>query len=80
MEALDLHPTKRLEFHDLELFPAVAETGSLRKAVIGLRTGQPSVSRRVRKLADALGVSLFERWFGDILDEIFGPKAGDKRK
>ncbi|MBA4783523.1 MAG: LysR family transcriptional regulator [Rhizobiales bacterium] len=56
-----LHPAKRFEIRDLELFLAVAETGSFRKAAIGLRTGQPSVSRRIRKLEDVLGVSLFER-------------------
>jgi len=61
MGAQDLHPAKRLEIRDLELFLVVAETGSFRKAAIGLRTGQPSVSRRVRKIEDALGVSLFER-------------------
>jgi DNA-binding transcriptional LysR family regulator len=40
---------------------AVAETGSFRRAAIRLRIGQPAVTRRIQKLEDATGVSLFER-------------------
>ena len=40
---------------------AVAEAGSFRKASALLNVGQSAVSRRVQKLEDALGVSLFER-------------------
>ncbi|MBO6675608.1 MAG: LysR family transcriptional regulator [Rhizobiales bacterium] len=46
---------------DLEVLLAVAETGSFHRAAAQLRLGQSAVSRRVRKLEDLLGVSLFER-------------------
>lgn len=52
---------KGLNVTDLETLLAVAETGSFRRAAIRLGVGQPSVSRRVRRLEDALGLSLFER-------------------
>lgn len=39
----------------------VAEAGSFRKATAQLDIGQSAVTRRVQKLEDALGVSLFER-------------------
>lgn len=48
-------------FRDLEIFSAVAETGSFRRAASRLGVGQPSVSRRIARLEDQIGVSLFER-------------------
>ena len=51
----------RLEVQDLIVLLAVAETGSFRRAAIRLRIGQPAVTRRIQKLEDATGVSLFER-------------------
>ena len=39
----------------------VAEAGSFRKAANGMRLGQSAVSRRVQRLEDVLGVSMFER-------------------
>jgi len=50
-----------LSIKDLDTLLAVAETGSFRKAAIQLNIGQPSVSRRIRRLEDNLGLSLFER-------------------
>jgi|AntRauTorcE11898_2_1112593.scaffolds.fasta_scaffold00348_20 molybdate transport repressor ModE-like protein len=52
---------KRLEVQDFEVLLAVAETGSFRKASAVLGIGQSAVTRRVQKLEDVLGVSLFER-------------------
>lgn len=52
---------KRLDIIDLETLLAVAETGSFRKACQVLGIGQPAVSRRIQRLEEALGVSLFER-------------------
>ncbi len=46
---------------DLRAVAAVAETGSFRRAASALTVGQSAVSRRVAKLEDELGVSLFER-------------------
>lgn len=51
----------RLEVHDLLLLLAAAETGSFRKAGTRLGIGQPGVTRRLQKLEDETGVSLFER-------------------
>ncbi|WP_306119157.1 MULTISPECIES: LysR family transcriptional regulator [unclassified Roseitalea] len=52
---------ERLEFQDLKVLLAVAEIGSFRQSALHLNLGQSAVSRRVQKLENALGVSLFER-------------------
>jgi DNA-binding transcriptional LysR family regulator len=51
----------RLMIHDLKVVLAVSQAGGIRKASIDLGIGQPAVTRRVQKLEDALGVSLFDR-------------------
>ncbi len=51
----------QIRFQDLKATVVVAETGSFRKAATRLRVGQPALSRRIRKLEDAMGLSLFER-------------------
>ncbi|WP_299404786.1 LysR family transcriptional regulator [uncultured Roseobacter sp.] len=50
-----------IETQHLTYFLSVAETGSFRKAASRLNVGQPAVSRRIQRLEDILGVSLFER-------------------
>ena len=57
----DLNVLNQLRFLDLKATVAVAETGSFRKAAARLQVGQPALSRRIRRLEDALGLSLFER-------------------
>lgn len=52
---------QHLEVYDVETVLAVAETGSFRKAGHLLGVGQSTVTRRIRKVEDALGVSVFER-------------------
>lgn len=52
---------QRIELNDVETVLAVAEAGSFRKAANVLGIGQSAVTRRVRKLEDVLGVSMFER-------------------
>lgn len=54
-------PSPSLEVRDLEVLLAVAEAGSFHKASLHLHTRQSAVTRRVQKLENALGVSLFER-------------------
>lgn len=49
------------DFLDLEAFLAVKETGSFHQASERLHLSQSSVTRRIRKLEDALGTILFER-------------------
>ena len=50
-----------LELQSLETLLSVAETGSFRKAACQIGVGQSAISRRVQRLEDVLGVSLFER-------------------
>ncbi|MEM1381819.1 MAG: LysR family transcriptional regulator [Pseudomonadota bacterium] len=54
-------PTRSLEIFDLDVFLCVAELASFRKASRFLNIGQSAVSRRIQKLEDTIGVSLFER-------------------
>lgn len=50
-----------IDLRNLRHFVAAAENGSFRRAANVLHMQQSSVSRAVRQLEDALGVSLFER-------------------
>ncbi|MEM7667355.1 MAG: LysR family transcriptional regulator [Pseudomonadota bacterium] len=52
---------RRIDTRDLEVLLTVAETGSFRRAGQQLRLGQSAVSRRIQKMEELLGVSLFER-------------------
>lgn len=54
------------DFLDLEAFLAVKDTGSFHLASERLNMSQSSVTRRVRKLEDALGTLLFERTTRDV--------------
>lgn len=50
-----------LRWDDLQLFLAVHEQGSLSAAARMLKLGQPTLSRRVAELEEAVGEALFER-------------------
>lgn len=52
---------QRLSVLDLNAIATVAETGSFRKSALRLGIGQPAISRRVARVEDMIGVSLFER-------------------
>lgn len=52
---------RRISFFDITVVLVVAEVGSFRKAGIALQMGQSAVSRRLQKIEDDIGVSLFER-------------------
>ncbi len=54
------------DFLDLEAFLAVKETASFHAASERLNMSQSSVTRRVRKLEEALGTALFERTTRDV--------------
>ena len=50
-----------MQWDDLRVFLAVAQTGSLRRAARALHLGQPTVVRHLRQLEQALRARLFER-------------------
>ncbi len=52
---------RRLKLHDLHVFIAVAELGSMRKAAERLAVSQPSVSKAIADIEHVLGIRLFER-------------------
>lgn len=49
------------DFTDLSTFLAVAELGSFQRAAESLHLSQSAVTRRIQKLEESLGVTLFER-------------------
>lgn len=51
----------RIRMRHLRCFRTVAQLGSVTRAAEALGTVQPSVSRTIRELEEALGVALFER-------------------
>jgi LysR family nitrogen assimilation transcriptional regulator len=50
-----------LELRQIQVFAAVAETGSLSKAALSLAITQPMITRHIRSLEQELGVELFYR-------------------
>ncbi len=54
-------PARSLDWSMISVFLAVAETGSLSAAARRLGTSQPTVSRQVRDIEDALGATVFVR-------------------
>lgn len=64
MVAGALEGARFLEIYDFDVMLTVAELGSFRKAALQLSIGQSAVSRRIQKIENALGVSLFERHVG----------------
>ena len=55
-----------IPWDDVQLFLAVAETGSLSSAAKRLQVGQPTVSRRLAQLEYLLGYTLFRREAGGV--------------
>ncbi|WP_371229556.1 LysR family transcriptional regulator [Roseovarius sp. 2305UL8-3] len=49
------------DFTDIEAFLEVSETGSFQRAAHHLNMSQPTLTRRIRKLEQAIGTELFER-------------------
>jgi DNA-binding transcriptional LysR family regulator len=52
---------RRLKLHDLHVFIAVAELGSMRKAADRLALSQPSISKAIADIERVLGIRLFDR-------------------
>ena len=55
-----------LRWDDVKLFVTVVEQGSLSGAARLLRLGQPTLSRRIGELEEAIGENLFERGSGGV--------------
>jgi DNA-binding transcriptional LysR family regulator len=53
-----------ISWDDMRIFLAVAETGSVSGAARRLRLGQPTISRRLAEMEQALGARLFARGVG----------------
>ena len=54
-------PLQSLDWSMVEVFLAVAETGSLSGAARAMGSSQPTVGRQVREIEDRLGATLFQR-------------------
>jgi DNA-binding transcriptional LysR family regulator len=52
---------RRMRLHDLHVFIAVVQAGSMNKAARQLNTGQPAISRSIAELEQTLGVPLLDR-------------------
>jgi DNA-binding transcriptional LysR family regulator len=52
---------RRMKLQDLHVLMTVVQAGSMRKAAAHLNTTQPSVSRAIAELEDAVGVPLLDR-------------------
>ncbi len=50
-----------INYHHLFYFKTIAEEGSVSKAALKLRVGQPTLSAQLKQFEEALGVQLFER-------------------
>lgn len=53
--------TPWINYHHLFYFKTIAEEGSVSKAAVKLRLGQPTLSAQLKQFEDSLGVQLFER-------------------
>src|ERR1700712_1448892 len=63
-----------VSWNDVELFLAVAETGSVSAAAKRLRTTQPTVSRHLAELEAGLGEALFARSVAGTTPTSFGER------
>src|SRR5690242_16586560 len=52
---------RRMKLHDLHVFMAVVQAGSMNKAARLLNTGQSAISRSVAELEQTVGVRLLDR-------------------
>ncbi len=50
-----------INYHHLFYFKTIAEEGTVSKAAIKLRVGQPTLSAQLKQFEDTLGIQLFER-------------------
>ncbi|MEM0948909.1 MAG: LysR family transcriptional regulator [Pseudomonadota bacterium] len=62
-----MRPSDTLNWDDLKLILALAETGYVNQAAARLRLDATTVPRRIRKLEDTLGIKLVERIKGGVV-------------
>ena len=58
---MDRKASPELTLHQLRVFNAVVQTGSLTGAALALDLPQPSVSRLIARIENTVGVALLER-------------------
>lgn len=63
---------RRLRLHDLHVFFAVVQSGSMAKAATHLRVTQPAVSKAIGALEAILGVRLFDRSTQGVTPTVYG--------
>src|SRR5262245_44184263 len=63
---------RRLRLHDLHVFFAVVQSGSMAKAATHLRVTQPAVSKAISSLEAVLGVRLFDRSTQGVEPTVYG--------
>src|SRR5689334_627087 len=63
---------RRLRLHDLHVFFAVVQSGSMAKAATHLRVTQPAVSKAIGNLEAVLGVRLFDRSTQGVEPTVYG--------
>jgi len=68
---------RRLDWNDVRIFLAVAETGSLNAAARILGMTQPTISRRMEDLEYRLGARLFERSSRGVTMTVAGDRVRD---
>lgn len=69
-----------INYHHLFYFKAIAEEGSVSKAAVKLRLGQPTLSAQLKQFEETLGVQLFERHHKKLLLTEQGKVALDYAK
>ena len=63
---------RRLKLRDVDVFLAVAQTGSMGKAAAALRMSQPAVSKAIASLEQTLGVQLLDRSRRGVEPTVYG--------
>ena len=63
---------RRMKLQDLHVLMAVVQAGSMRKAAAHLNTTQPSISRSIAELEDAVGVRLLDRQPQGVEPTVYG--------
>jgi DNA-binding transcriptional LysR family regulator len=63
---------RRMKLHDLHVLMAVVQAGSMRKAAAQLNTTQPSISRSIAELEDAVGMRLLDRLPQGVEPTVYG--------